>query len=197
MRISIVTEGNIVNVNGDRLVVPVATVLNEWAVRFNGTEAEVEYRGDDPNELITATAFYERYQGILDSHVGERTRLDLVAAQAAIVTPQQLIAQLTRERQAQEAQGVSINGIRYAGDPGNRQAISESIQFLEDAGITAFPVWKDSDDVFRVNHPLVDVVNAYRAIGVRRVQLIGAEGQFAEQVRTGGLADVTGLIWPS
>jgi len=107
-----------------------------------------------------------------------------------------LAADLLNQRKLQEAHGVTINGIRYAGDPGNRQAIAESIDFMTDAGSTEFPVWKDSDDVFHVNHPLTDVVDAYRAIGVRRVQLIAAEGQYAAQVQDGTLTDVTGLTWP-
>ena len=107
-----------------------------------------------------------------------------------------LISQLSATRKSQEAQGVTINGIRYAGDPGNRQALQEAIAFMEDATLTEFPSWKDSDDVFHVDHPLIHVVDAYRAIGARRVQLIAAEGQYAAQVVDGSLTEVTGLTWP-
>ena len=111
-------------------------------------------------------------------------------------TTDQLLQQLTQARKEQERQGVTINGIRYAGDPSNRQAISEAMQFMADAEATEFPIWKDSDDVFHVDHPLTDVVDAYRAIGARRVQLIEAEGQYAAQVVDGSLTEVTGLTWP-
>ena len=111
-------------------------------------------------------------------------------------TTDQLLQQLTQARKDQEHQGVTINGIRYAGDPGNRQAISEAMQFMADAGATEFPIWKDSDDAFHANHPLTDVVDAYRAIGVRRVQLIAAEGQYAVQVQDGTMTDLSEVVWP-
>jgi len=197
MIVTMITEDSVINVNGDPLTIPVAANRGEWAVQFDGTQAEVEYSTGQPNETIDAAEFYARYQPDLNAHAAERAVIDSAAAQAAIVTTEQLITQLTRERQAQEAQGVTLNGIRYAGDPSNRQAISESIQFLEDAIATEFPIWKDSDAVFHANHPLSAVVSAYRAIGVRRVQLITAEGQFAAQVASGEITDVTGLTWPS
>jgi hypothetical protein len=111
-------------------------------------------------------------------------------------TTDQLLQQLTQARKEQEHQGVTINGIRYAGDPSNRQAISEAMQFMADAGATEFPAWKDSDDVFHANHPLTDVVDAYRAIGVRRVQLIAAEGQYSAQITAGTLTDLSEVVWP-
>jgi hypothetical protein len=107
-----------------------------------------------------------------------------------------LLAQLSDIRKAQEAQGVIINGIRYAGDPGNRQALQEAIEFMNDAGLTEFPKWKDSDNEFHLNHPLSDVLDAYRAIGVRRASLIAAEGQYAEQIAAGTLTDLSEVVWP-
>ena len=125
---------------------------------------------------------------------------DAQATAAPYVAPPpdvpRLLAQLSAARKAQEQQGVTINRIRYAGDPGNRQAISEAMQFMAEAEATEFPIWKDSDDVFHVDHPLIRVVDAYRAIGARRVQLIAAEGQYAAQVVDGSLTEVTGLAWP-
>jgi hypothetical protein len=111
-------------------------------------------------------------------------------------TTDQLLRQLTQQRKAQEAQGVIINGIRYAGDPGNRQALQEAIEFMNDAGLTEFPKWKDSDNEFHLNHPLSDVLDAYRAIGVRRASLIAAEGQYAEQIAAGTLTDLSEVVWP-
>ena len=111
-------------------------------------------------------------------------------------TTDQLLQQLTSARKEQERQGVVINGIRYAGDPGNRQALQEAIAFMDDAGLTEFPKWKDSDDVFHADHPLADVKDAVRAIGARRSQLIAAEGEYAAQIIAGTLTDLTEVVWP-
>ena len=111
-------------------------------------------------------------------------------------TPEQLLAQLTAARKEQERQGVTLNGIRYAGDPGNRQALQEAITYIEDAGLTEFPTWKDSDGVFHQNNPLADVKDAARAIGARRSQLIAAEGEYAAQIIAGTLTDLTEVVWP-
>jgi len=110
----------------------------------------------------------------------------------------QLMSDLSAERKAQELQGVTINGIRYAGDPGNRQTLQEAIAFMEDAGLTEFAIWKDSDGVFHQNNPLADVKDAARAIGARRSQLIAAEGEYAAQIIAGILTDLTEteVVWP-
>ena len=109
---------------------------------------------------------------------------------------QALITQLTAARKEQERQGVTINSIRYAGDPGNRQALQEAIAFMDDAGLTEFESWKDSDNVFYASHPLADVFDAYRAVGMRRVALIAAEGQYAAQITAGTLTDLSEVVWP-
>ena len=108
----------------------------------------------------------------------------------------QLMSDLSAERKAQELQGVTINGIRYAGDPGNRQTLQEAIAFMEDAGLTEFAIWKNSDGVFHQNNPLADVKDAARAIGARRSQLIAAEGEYAAQIIAGTLTDLTEVVWP-
>jgi hypothetical protein len=108
----------------------------------------------------------------------------------------QLMSDLSAERKEQERQGVVINGIRYAGDPGNRQTLQEAITYIEDAGLAEFPSWKDSDGVFHQNNPLADVKDAARAIGARRSQLIAAEGEYAAQIIAGTLTDLTEVVWP-
>ena len=117
---------------------------------------------------------------------------------AAMIAPttEQLLSQLTAARKEQEQQGVVINGIRYAGDPGNRQTLQEAITYIEDAGLAEFPSWKDSDGVFHQNNPLADVKDAARAIGARRSQLIAAEGEYAAQIIAGTLTDLTEVVWP-
>ena len=109
---------------------------------------------------------------------------------------QALITQLTQARKEQEQQGVVINGIRYAGDPGNRQALQEAIAFMDYAGLTEFLSWKDSDNAFHASHPLVDVVDAYQAIGARRAQLIATEGEYAAQITGGTFTDLSLVTWP-
>ena len=108
---------------------------------------------------------------------------------------QALITQLTQARKEQEQQGVVINNIRYAGNPGNRQTLQEAITYIEDAGLAEFPSWKDSDGVFHQNNPLADVKDAARAIGARRSQLIAAEGEYAAQIIAGTLTDLTEVVW--
>ena len=117
---------------------------------------------------------------------------------AAMIAPttEQLLGQLTAARKEQEQQGVAINNIRYAGDPGNPQALQEAIAFMNDAGLTEFPKWKCSDDEFHVNHPLADVVDAYQAIGERRAALIAIEGEYAEKIIAGTLTDLSEVVWP-
>ena len=123
---------------------------------------------------------------------------DLAAMMAAMMAPttEQLLRQLTAARKEQELQGVTINGIRYAGDPSNRQALQEAIAFMEDAGLTEFESWKDSDNQFHADHPLADVVVAYQVIGARRAELIAAEGEYAAQITSGTFTDLSLVAWP-
>ena len=150
--------------------------------------------------------YYESVNGqwfvnpILENHAGlvERTEAEFnagVAAQNAPTTDQ-LLQQLTQARKEQETQGVTINGIRYAGDPGNRQALQEAIAFMEDAGLTEFEGFKDSDNQFHIDHPVADAVDAYQAIGERRAALIAIEGEYAEKIIAGTLTDLTEVVWP-
>ena len=138
---------------------------------------------------------------ILKNHVGlteiTQEQFNQIIGERSKPTTNQLLRQLTQARKEQERQGVTLNGIRYAGDPGNRQALQEAIAFMDDAGLTEFESWKDSDNVFHANHPLADVRDAYRAIGIHRVALIEAEGQYAAQIISGTLTDLSELVWPA
>ena len=49
-----------------------------------------------------------------------------------------LKAALEESRKEAEAEGVTINGIRYSGDPSNRQALLEVVQFAREAQQTSF-----------------------------------------------------------
>ena len=150
--------------------------------------------------------YYENTEGrlfvdpILANHVGlteiTKKRFDQIIADRNKPTTSQLLRLLTQARKEQERQGVTINDIRYAGDPGNRQALQEAIEFMNDAGLTEFTKWKDSDNVFHFDLPVSEVFNAYRAVGMRRLQLISAEGDYAEQIIAGTLTDLTQVTWP-
>ena len=196
MIVTMSTEDNSITVNGDQLTIPVSATSGEWAVQFDGENAEVEYTDKRPNEMIDAATFYARYQTDIDAHAAARLALDDAAALASIPTTAQLLSQLSAARKAEERQGVTINSIRYAGDPGNRQALQEAISFMDDADLTEFPSFKDSDNGFHADHPVVDVVDAYRAIGARRAQLIAAEGEYASEITAGTLTDLTEVTWP-
>ncbi|WP_175474755.1 DUF4376 domain-containing protein [Vreelandella subterranea] len=92
------------------------------------------------------------------------------------------LASIESSRKAAESEGVEISGIRYAGDPGNRQAIREALENAQDKGIDTFKRWKDSDDQFHLDHPVADVWAALRAIAERRSELIDREGELAKQI---------------
>jgi hypothetical protein len=96
----------------------------------------------------------------------------------------------------QDSRSTTCQNIRYAGDPSNRQALQEAIAFMDDAGMTEFPSWKDSDNGFHSGHPLSDVVDAYQAIGERRAALIAIEGEYAEKIIAGTLTDLSEVVWP-
>ena len=138
---------------------------------------------------------------ILKNHVGlteiAKDQFDKIIADRNKPTTDQLLQRLTQARKEQEQQGVTINDIRYAGDPGNRQALQEAIAFMDAAGLTEFPKWKDSDGGFHPKHPLADVTDAYRAIGLQRVQLIEKESEYGSQILAGTLTDLSNLTWLS
>jgi len=106
-----------------------------------------------------------------------------------------LVFRIEKQRKEKEALGITLNSVRYAGNPENRQAISEAINFLTEVGLTEFPLWKDSDNQFHKNHPLLDVRQAYKDIGIRRSELIGLECEYIRQVFDDGLSDVSNLTW--
>ena len=94
MFITMITEDNSITVNGDNLTIPVSATSGEWAVQFDGENAEVEYTDKRPNEMIDAATFYARYQTDIDAHAAERLALNEAEALASIPTTAQLIAQL-------------------------------------------------------------------------------------------------------
>ncbi len=92
-------------------------------------------------------------------------------------------------RKAAEADGVTVNAIRYAGDAGNRAALREAIDFADAQGLSTFASWKDSDDQFHPNHPVADVRQALNDIAARRGQLIAREGELVAHINAAEAAD--------
>lgn len=117
------------------------------------------------------------------------------ASEVSEENKQQLIKAIGNERKNQEELGITYNDIRYAGSPDNRQTIAEAIQFANDSGVTVFPSWKDSDNKFHTNLPVVDVENAYRLIGQNRTALIAKEAEYIKLVNEGIVTDTSQLDW--
>jgi hypothetical protein len=82
MIVTMITEDSSITVDGDQLTIPVAATLGEWAVQFDGENAEVEYGDSRANEVINAATFYARYQSDIDAHAAERLALNEAAADA-------------------------------------------------------------------------------------------------------------------
>ncbi|MBZ5486884.1 hypothetical protein HW452_05030 [Halomonas aquamarina] len=106
-----------------------------------------------------------------------------------------LLLELESERKAAEAQGVEIEGVPYSGDPSNRAALLESVQFAREEGRETFEKWKDSAGRFHRDYPLSCVENGLRVIGDRRGKLIAREAEYAALIEAGELTSVEGLDW--
>ncbi|AGH31834.1 hypothetical protein SLPG_00040 [Salicola phage CGphi29] len=104
-------------------------------------------------------------------------------------------ARIEAERYEAENQGVTVNGIRYGGSESNRQALREAVELADDEGFTEFGAWKDSDGNYHTDHPVADVKDALRRIGVRRSALIGLESQYVSQAQSGQISTISDLDW--
>jgi hypothetical protein len=89
---------------------------------------------------------------------------------------------IEQARKDAEREGVTVDGIRYAGDPSNRQELSQALDLAAVTDQTHFARWKDSDGEFHAAHPVADVNAALLAIGQRRGELIDREGVLNEQI---------------
>lgn len=106
-----------------------------------------------------------------------------------------LISRLSRQRKLVETEGVVVSGARFAGNPENRQAITEALKMAEASSMDSFSVWKDSDNKFVKNLSVTDVETALRQIGERRQQLIAKESEHVDQINAGTLTDINELDW--
>jgi hypothetical protein len=114
---------------------------------------------------------------------------NLEAYRKAMVEPH-----IRAQRKAAEASGVKLNGIRYSGDPSNRQAMQEAIMAANDSGSESFSMWKDSDGGYHNGHLLSDVRDALRKVGDRRSVLIALESLYVSQVADDQI-DIHELDW--
>lgn len=106
------------------------------------------------------------------------------------------LAAIEQSRKDAEAYGVNLNGIRYAGDPSNRQALSEVLDLADATGMTIILAWKDSDGGFHSDHPVADVRQALLDIAARRGNLIAQEGALAAQIAAAETVEaVEAITW--
>ncbi|MGP8291750.1 DUF4376 domain-containing protein [Vreelandella zhanjiangensis] len=106
-----------------------------------------------------------------------------------------LLSRLESDRKDAEATDVLVDGVPYSGNPDNRAALLESVQFAREAGIETFEKWKDSSGGFHANYPVANVEEGLRAVANRRSKLIAREGEYAEQIKAGELTSIAGLDW--
>ena len=117
------------------------------------------------------------------------------AAEVQTETREKLASRIPDERKKREAEGVTVNGIRYAGDAGNRQALNEALQYADDASLAVFDRWKDSDGQYHPDHPVSDVRSALNAIAARRNALFSLEASHVDAVMNGAVTDLGDLKW--
>ncbi|MBS8267212.1 DUF4376 domain-containing protein [Halomonas litopenaei] len=104
------------------------------------------------------------------------------------------LTEIEQSRKGAEAYGVILNGVRYAGDPSNRQALSEVLDLAEATGMTTISAWKDSDGGFHADHPVADVRQALLNIAARRGDLIAQEGALAEKIAAAETVEAVEVI---
>jgi hypothetical protein len=104
-------------------------------------------------------------------------------------------------RQEAEAQGVTIEGVRYAGDDKSRWALNEARDFAQRTGMRTFSVWLDADEQYHPDHPASEVHQAALAMFNRRAFLIDQEARLMAEidmaVESGDAKALQGVAWPS
>ena len=95
---------------------------------------------------------------------------------------QRKVGEIVEARKEMERQGVTVNGVRYAGDSDNRRDMKEALDYCAQTGVVAFSAWKDSDGQHHKNHPVSDVRNALMRIAMQRGDLIAREGELMARI---------------
>lgn len=139
----------------------------------------------DPHEA----SLYVQYGSTESDETGYYDAGLIAAYHRAQVEPE-----IKAQRKRAEAVGVTLNGVRYAGDPDSRTAMQEALSAVNHSGATVFPVWKDSDGQTHINHPASDVMDALIKIGARRSALIAKEAEYIE-LAAAGEVDMQALDW--
>ena len=145
----------------------------------------IKAAGLDPHDA----SIYVQYGSTEDEETGYYDAALIAAYHRAQVEPE-----IKAQRKRAEAVGVTLNGVRYAGDSDNRTAIQEALNAVNHSGATVFPIWKDSDDQAHVNHPASDVLAALVKIGERRGALMAKEAEYVAQAASGEV-DIQALDW--
>lgn len=161
---------------------------------FYPSERHQSYKkkGTWPSSTVKVTGEEWQLYGLGQPPIGKQRGSDEAGRPCWVDNPETPIADLATmkrreieiERKAAETQGVEIRDIRYAGDPGNRQAIMEVLELVTATGQESIASWKDSDGRFHANHPVADVREALMAIATRRGELISREGELNALINT-------------
>lgn len=146
---------------------------------------DIKPAGLDPHEA----SLYVQYGSTEDEETGYYDAGLIAAYHRAQVEPE-----IKAQRKRAETVGVTLNGVRYAGDPDNRTAMQEALNAVNHSGAAVFPIWKDSDGNTHLSHPASDVLDALVKIGGRRSALMAKEAEYVAQA-AGGEMDVQDLDW--
>lgn len=168
-----------------------------WALILDGTVAEIT--DIDPKGRFHPSLQWE----LADETVAVGDHFDGQAFSKPLEPLADIAARqrnaLEAGRKAAEQAGITYNGIRYAGDPSNRQALMEALDLADTTGQTTFASWKDSDGLFHADHPVSDVRQALLDIATRRSELISREGDLVAQVdaavEAGDRAAIEAVAW--
>jgi hypothetical protein len=78
MKVSIITEDNMMLVDGEGFEFNLDLPSNVWSIQWNGSTGEVEFNDGTPNQLLTD---FTPYQYLIGKHSEEKQRLIDVAIQ--------------------------------------------------------------------------------------------------------------------
>lgn len=81
MNITVVNTDNVVMIDGEGLNFDFQLDDNIWAIQWNGTTGEIEYKDNTPNEELTD---FTRFQYLIDAYSAEKQRIADEEAQALI-----------------------------------------------------------------------------------------------------------------
>ncbi len=109
-----------------------------------------------------------------------------------------LRSQIARRRWMEECKGITYNGVRFSGDAGSRQSVTESLeaarQYESKNGDGSFSTeWKAVDGWLTVG--LSDLEAVHEALAMRRQDCFERERQLLDAVEAGQTISL-GSGWP-